>query len=148
MAMQPFPHHYGVVAAADATSDVTLDSTGLPTLPSAPPTDFGGPGNRWSPETLLVAAVVDCFVLNFRGIASVSRLPWTSLTCEATGTVDRVERVTQFTAFEIRARLRVPAGANADQAQRLLVRAEQTCLITNSLKVAPHLDATVEVVTS
>jgi organic hydroperoxide reductase OsmC/OhrA len=144
--MQPFPHHYAVSAAAETTSDVSLESPGLPVLASAPPTEFGGPGNRWSPETLLVAAVVDCFVLTFRGIASLSKLPWMSLTCEGTGTVDRIERVTQFTAFEIRAQLRIPAGAHAEQARRLLVRAEETCLVTNSLKVTPHLDATVEVV--
>jgi organic hydroperoxide reductase OsmC/OhrA len=143
--VQVFPHHYAVAAAADIASDVTLESDGLPALVSAPPTEFGGPGNRWSPETLLVAAIVDCLILTFRGIASMSKLPWTSLTCEATGTVDRVERVTQFTAFEIRALLRVPVGANIDQAQRLLVRAEQTCLVTNSLKVSPRLDAAVEV---
>jgi organic hydroperoxide reductase OsmC/OhrA len=143
--MQPFPHHYAVAAAADVTGDVTLESGALPALSSAPPAEFGGPGNRWSPETLLVAAVVDCLILTFRGIASMSKLPWTSLACEVTGTVDRVERVTQFTAFEIRARLRVPMGTNVEQAQRLLVRAEQTCLVTNSLKVSPHLDAAVEV---
>ena len=146
--MQPFPHHYAVAAAADEASDVTLDSNGLPTFPSAPPTEFGGPGNRWSPETLFVAAVVDCFVLTFRGIASMSKLRWISLTCEATGTVDRVERVTQFSAMEIRARLRVPPGANIDQAKRLLIRAEETCLVTNSLKFAPRLDAEVEVADS
>lgn len=75
----------------------------------------------------------------------MSKLPWISLACEATGTVDRIERVTQFTGIEIRARLRVPAGANAEQAQRLLVRAEETCLVTNSLKITPHLDAGVEI---
>ena len=50
-----------------------------------------------------------------------------------------------FTALEVRACLRVPAGANEDQARRLLARAEETCLVTNSLKVRPHLDAVVEV---
>jgi uncharacterized OsmC-like protein len=35
--------------------------------------------------------------------------------------------------------------ANEEQAQRLLQRAETTCLVTNSLKAAPHLDASVEV---
>lgn len=144
--MHPFPHHYSVVAEADTASAVTLESSGLPPLSSAPPVEFGGPGDQWSPETLLVAAVVDCFILTFRAIASMSKLPWVSLTCDATGTVDRVERVTQFTAIEIRARLRVPAGANAEQAQRLLVRAEETCLVTKSLKVTPHLDAVVDVV--
>ena len=142
--MQAFPHHYAVTASADVKTDVTLGSPGLPALVSAPPTEFDGPGDRWSPETLLVAAVVDCFVLTFRGIAGLSKLSWISLTCEATGTVDRVERVTQFTEFQIRARLTVPAGANVEQAQRLLARAEQTCLVTNSLKPVPRLDAAVE----
>ena len=143
--MQPFPHHYSVVAKAETQGDVTLAGERLPAIASAPPTEFGGPGDKWSPETLFVAAVADCFVLTFRGIAGVSRVPWLSLECRVTGTVDRVERVTQFTALEVRARLKVPAGANGDQAQRLLTKAEETCLVTNSLKVQPHLEAIVEI---
>jgi organic hydroperoxide reductase OsmC/OhrA len=143
--MQPFPHHYSVAARAAAQGDVTLTGDGLAPISSAPPTEFGGPGDRWSPETLMVAAVADCFVLTFRGIAGVSRFPWVALDCDVTGTVERVERVTQFTAIEVRARLRVPSGANEDQARRLLTKAEETCLVTNSLKVRPHLDAVVEV---
>ena len=116
----------------------------LPAIPSAPPTEFGGPGDRWSPETLFVAAVADCFVLTFRGIAGVSRFPWVSLECNVTGTVDRVDRVTQFTELRVRARLRVPAGAKEDQAQRLLAKAEETCLVTISLRVQPRLESIVE----
>ena len=142
--MQAFPHHYSVAASAATQGDVTLAGDRLPAIPSAPPTEFGGPGNRWSPETLFVAAVADCFVLTFRGIAGVSRFSWVSLECHVTGTVDRVDRVTQFTALEVRARLRVPAGAKEDQARRLLVKAEETCLVTNSLKVQPHLESIVE----
>ena len=143
--MQAFPHHYSVAARAAAQGDVTLTSDRLPALPSAPPTEFGGPGDRWSPETLMVAAVADCFVLTFRGIAGASRFPWLSLECSVTGTVDRVERVTQFTALEVRARLTVPSGAPEEQARRLLAKAEETCLVTNSLKVRPRLDTVVEV---
>lgn len=146
--MQEFPHHYAVTAAADAAGDVTLETPGVPALRSAPPIEFGGPGGRWSPETMLVAAVVDCFVLTFRAVASASKLPWISLACEATGTLDRVERVTQFTAFEVRARLRIPTDGNEEQAQRLLQRAEAMCLVTNSLKAASHLEASVEVMAS
>ena len=142
--MQAFPRHYAVVASASTQGDVTLAADRLPALSSAPPTEFGGPGDRWSPETLFVAAVADCFVLTFRGIAGVSRFPWVSLECSVTGTVDRVDRVTQFTALDVRARLRVPAGSKEDQAQRLLVKAEETCLVTNTLKVQPHLESIVE----
>ena len=143
--MQAFPHHYSIAAHAATQGDVTLAGDRLPDIPSAPPTEFGGPGDRWSPETLFVAAVSDCFVLTFRGIASVSRFSWVSLECRVTGTVDRIDRVTQFTAIEVRARLRVPSGANEDQARRLLTKAEETCLVTNSLKVRPHLGSLVEV---
>jgi organic hydroperoxide reductase OsmC/OhrA len=143
--MHPFPHHYQVTAKASPGADVALTSDRLPTLQSAPPTEFGGPGDRWSPETLLTAAVADCFILTFRAIADFSKLHWTSLTCDVTGVVDRVERVTQFTRLDVRAHLRIPAGANAEQARRLLAKAEETCLVTRSLKATPHLDVQVDV---
>ena len=143
--MQPFPHRYSVAAAASVDGDVALEGERLPPLRSAPPTEFDGPGDRWSPETLFVAAVADCFVLTFRGIAGVSRFSWTSLECSVTGTVDRIDRVTQFTALEVHARLRVPSGAHEDQARRLLAKAEETCLVTNTLKIQPHLESVVEV---
>jgi len=143
--MQPFPHRYSVAAAAGVDGDVILEHERLPPLHSAPPIEFDGPGDRWSPETLLVASVADCFVLTFRAIARLSKLRWLSLTCDVAGTVDRVERVTQFTGFVVQARLRIPAGTNEDQARRLLAKAEETCLVTNSLKAKSHLEAAVEI---
>ena len=89
-ALQQFPDHYSVVAKADTQGDVALEGARLPLIPSAPPTEFGGPGDRWSPETLFVASVADCFVLTFRGIAGVSRFPWVSLECNVTGTVTSI----------------------------------------------------------
>ena len=142
--MQDFPHRYAVAAHADAEGLVNLESARLPSLASAAPAEFGGPGDRWSPETLLVAAVADCFILTFRAIARGSKLDWVSLSCEVEGTLDRVERVTQFTEFRVRAVLRVPAGTDEARAQRLMSRAEQGCLITNSLKAKSTLSATVE----
>lgn len=144
--MQPYPHHYSVAAIAQAEGAVTLASHRLPALASAAPAEFGGPGDSWSPETLCVGALADCFVLTFRAIARASKLPWSSLRCDVEGTLDRVERMPQFIAFLVRASLQIPAGTNAEQAQRLLERAEQSCLITNSLKGACRLEAKVETV--
>jgi len=143
--MQPLPHHYVVLASGAAEGEVALTSDRLPALTSAAPAEFGGPGDRWSPETLLIAAIADCFILTFRAIARASKLSWVSLRCEVEGTLDRVERVTLFTGFLVRASLQIPAGANEEQAHRLLERAEQSCLISNSLKGASRLEATVEV---
>lgn len=139
--MHPFPHHYAVRATARPAGSIALESAGLPALPSDGPAEFDGPGTLWSPETLLTAALADCFVLSFRAVAAASRFDWRSLHCEAEGTLDRVERVTQFTAFRLRARLELPAGADEARARRLLEKAEQVCLISASLKAAIHLEA-------
>lgn len=108
--MQEFPHQYRATAKAAPDGDIPLTSNGLPSLRSASPAQFGGPGDRWSPETLLTGAVADCFVLTFRAVAKASKLPWTALQCEVTGTLDRVERVTQFTGFDLSVELDVPEG--------------------------------------
>lgn len=138
--MHSFPHVYRVASSSAPEGEVVLTSGDLPPLPTTSPPEFDGPSGYWSPETLLVASVVNCFILTFRAIAKASRMPWTDLAVDCVGTLERPERVTQFTRFDLRARLRLPAGANDDQARRLLTRAEETCLITRSLKAAVHLE--------
>ena len=139
--MQNFPHIYQVAALAGPDGDVSLSGDGLPTIASAPPMQFGGPGDRWSPEDLLVAAVADCFILSFRAIARASKFDWVSLDCSVEGVLARSEKVTCFTAFTVNAALTVPAGADEARALGLLDKAEHSCLITNSLSATVHLNA-------
>jgi len=143
--MQAFPHHYSVEASGSGTGDVELNADGLPTLRSASPIPFDGPGDRWSPETLLVAAIGDCVILTFRAVARASGFAWTSLECDVMGTLDRIERTTRFLAFEVRARLQVPAGTDPDRARQVLDKAERSCLVSNSLNGVIHLIPTIEV---
>ena len=141
--MQDFPHHYAVSAAAEAGSNIRLESNGLESIESAGPAEFGGPGDLWSPETLLVASVADCFILSFRAIARASRMEWISLKCDVVGDLEKIERVTQFTRFQLRVSLEVPEGTRETKAHKLLEKAEKSCLITNSLKAPSHLEAEV-----
>jgi peroxiredoxin-like protein len=141
--MQDLPHHYHVNASAEAEGNIALKAENLPQLVSAPPAEFGGPGDQWSPETLLVGAVADCFILTFRAIARASKLEWTNLECSAEGLLERVERVTRFTAFTVRASLTVPAGTDAEKARKLLEKSEDVCLVTRSLLAESHLEAEV-----
>ena len=143
--MQDLPHHYVVIASAGPLGEVEIDADAVETIISAAPAEFGGPGNRWSPESLLVASVADCFILTFRTISRASKLDWVSLQCEANGTLDKVDGATRFTRFDIRATLEVSDGATVDKARRIREKAEQNCLITNSLSAPSHLDADVVV---
>ena len=142
--MHPFPHHYIVHAAVRPDGDVPLSADGMRVIESAPPKEFDGPGNQWSPEGLFTASVADCFVLNFRAIAKISKFAWTHLDAKTQGTLDRADGKMRFTRFDTHARLQVPEGTDVERAKKLLEKAELTCLVANSLNSERHL--TVEVV--
>jgi len=136
--MHPFPHHYVVTASVRPDGDVPLATEGVRVIESAPPKEFDGPGNQWSPEGLLTA-VADCFVLGFRAIAAASKYPWLSLESSTRGTLDRVEGKMRFTRFATQAKLHVPPGADIERGKKLLEKAELTCLVANSLNGERHL---------
>ena len=138
--MQDFPHHYRCVATANADqSRVRVSSQGLEDLTTDVPREFGGPGDRWSPEALLIAAVADCFVLTFRAMAAPSQIKWYALDCDASGTLERVDRASRFTNIDLSVRISVPGEMDEEKVLRVLKKAEETCLITNSLNATVAL---------
>ena len=56
-----------------------------------------------------------------------------------------VERTTRVVAFELRARLHVPAGTDGNRAKQVLEKAERSCLISNSLSAEIRLIPTIVV---
>ena len=141
--MRPYPHTYSVSAQGSATGTVPVSSQGVADINTAPPPEFDGPGDLWSPETLLVAAVANCFILTFRGVSRAANFTWEQLQCQVDGVLERVSGVTQFSRFTTRATLTVTAGADHAKAQELMERAEKVCLVANSLRGERHLLAQV-----
>lgn len=133
MSMKPYPHSYQAKGHGAATGVVPVSSPGLPEINTAPPVEFNGPGDLWSPENLLVAAIADCFILTFRGVSRASAFAWTALDCQVDGVLERLSGSAQFTQFATTATLTVPAGADHVKAKELLERAEKVCLVANSL---------------
>lgn len=132
--MQGYPHLYVASASAGTEGKVIVTGEGLPDLETASPPQFDGPLGVWSPETLFSATVADCFILTFRAIAKASRFEWNSLECRAEGVLERPEKTTFFTTFNVHAVLHAPAGTKVELAEKLLEKAEHLCLITASLK--------------
>jgi organic hydroperoxide reductase OsmC/OhrA len=131
--MHPYPHRYHASTSAEPAGTVTVASPGLADIPSNAPPEFDGPAGFWSPETMLCAAVADCFVLSFRAVARASKFEWTALDCQVEGVLDRAEGSTRFTRYITRATLRAPPGVDQARAHQLLEKAEKVCLISNSL---------------
>lgn len=132
--MKAYPHQYAASATARAIGSVAIFVPSLPPIETAPPPEFDGPGGTWSPETLLCAAVADCFILTFRSIARAAHFNWISLDCGVEGVLEHAGNTTQFTRFATTARLTIPPEADPEKARRLLSRAEHGCLIANSLR--------------
>jgi organic hydroperoxide reductase OsmC/OhrA len=139
----PFPHVYRASAAAAQSGDVAVDSPGLATITAGPSAPFGGTGAQWSPETLLPAAVANCFVLTFRAVSAASMFGWLRLECRVEGVLDRVDRQLRFSRFRTIATLTIAAGADAAKARRLLDKADRDCLVANSLAAAREFTAEV-----
>jgi organic hydroperoxide reductase OsmC/OhrA len=138
--MQDYPHRYEVSAQAPETGEISVASPGLQTLPSLAPAEFDGPGDLWSPETFLVAAVADCLILTLRAVARGARFEWNSVNCEVVGILDRVDNVTRFTEYHVKVTLHVPAGSDTHKAERLIEKSDHICLVTNSLSGKTILD--------
>ena len=138
--MQDYPHTYKVTSKGGATGNVELTSPGLDPIQTAPPPEFGGPEGVWSPETLFTASVSDCFILSFRAVAQAKKYDWLDLECETDAILERVDRITQFTQLNLRAKLTVPSGADRELAEKLLKRAKDICLVTNSMTAEKTLE--------
>ena len=67
--MKQLPHLYEVTLKDGPGGYVTVSAGGPPELRMAPPVEFDGPGDAWSPEQLLVASVESCFLFTLRAVA-------------------------------------------------------------------------------
>ncbi len=138
--MKPLPHRYEVRLSGAPGGYATLSTSGVPDLRSAPPLDYDGPGDAWSPEHLLLAAVETCFLFTLRAVAKASKITFTALDLSSEGTVDRQDGVTRFTEIVLRPRLTVPPGTDRERALRVLDKSERTCLVSASLSTKIRLE--------
>lgn len=139
--MKPLPHHYEVRLRGGPEGYAQLSTPGVPELRTHSPADFDGPGDAWSPEHLLLASVQACFLFTLRVIARLSKLDFTALELDASGTVDRRDGVTRFTEITLRPRLTVPPGTNRERALRVIEKSEKACLVSASLSTPIRLNA-------
>ena len=139
--MKPLPHHYDVHLTGGPSGYAQLSTAGVPTLRTAPPVDYDGPGDAWSPEHLLLASVQACFLFTLRAIARLSKVEFLALDLNASGTVDRQDGVTRFSEIVLRPRLTVPRGTDRQRALHILEKSEKTCLVSASLGTPIRLEA-------
>ena len=138
--MKPLPHVYTAQLSGGFDGYAAVSAAGVPELRTAAPADFDGPGDAWSPEQLLMAAVETCFLFTLRAVARASKVEFTSLQLTGEGTVDRKDGATRFTEIVLRPRLSLPAGGDREKAMRVLEKSEKACLVSASLSTPLRIE--------
>lgn len=138
--MKPLPHTYRARLVGGPTGYAALSTAGAPDLRSAPPLEYDGPGDAWSPESLLLAAVEACFLFTLRAVAKASKAEFASLDLHSEGTVDRQNGVTRFTEIVLRPRLTLAPGGDRDRALWVLEKSRKACLVTASLSTPVRVE--------
>ncbi len=123
-----------------------VEAPGLPAIDFASPPEFGGPGGTWTPEHAFVTAANACVLLTFAAIADFSKLSFQSLSASAKGKLEKVEgEGLRFTSVDVELRVEVATEADVPRAQRIVQKAEASCLVSKSLKTPVRVTADVRV---
>ena len=138
--MKPLPHHYALRLVATDDPHATVSGSDVPDLRTAPPSEFDGPGDAWSPEHLLMAAVETCFYFTFKAVARGTKLDVTSFALDGEGTLDRDAGTMRFTEIVLRPRVTLAPGTDPERARRVLEKSEKACLVSASLSTPVRLE--------
>ncbi|HXV61722.1 MAG TPA: OsmC family protein [Vicinamibacteria bacterium] len=138
-------HHFESSVHWTAKREGGLESPGLPPLEIAAPPEFGGPGERWTPEHLFVSSANACVMMTFLAIAEFSKLPVRGWRSEAKGTLEKVEgEGYRFTSIDIEAHVEVGEEKHVERARRIVEKAEAACLVSHSLRTPVRVTAQVK----
>jgi organic hydroperoxide reductase OsmC/OhrA len=127
MAIMPFPHRYSV----ELTDDRLTAEPRQPIAVGAPP-QFGGTNDVWSPEELLVGAVLLCVKTTFDAFARKAELAIHSWTGKGTGVLDKGSGGAVFTSIQIELDIETDGGAES-RVRDLLRSVERACIISRAI---------------
>lgn len=141
--MKPLPHDYDVELTGGPQGYATISATGLPDLTVAPPREYDGPGDAWSPEHLLLASVSSCFLFTFRAVAKASKADFLDVDARAYGSVLKVDGVVRFREIVVRATVTASPGSNIELLRRAIDKTTSHCLVSSSLAAPVHVEAVI-----
>ena len=137
---------YRVSASSTTLRSGTLSADEIePSIAFSAPPEFYGQAGQWTPEHLLVASIAGCFISTFSGMAEYSKFEFICLNLEAEGVIEKEEGGWRFKRIILRPRLKIAQEKDRERANRLLQKAEKTCLVTRSLACATVLEPALEI---
>jgi len=133
----PFPHSYSV-----GLSDHRLTAEPRQPISVGAPPQFGGTNEVWSPEELLVGAVLLCVKTTFDAFARKAELAVHSWTGKGAGVLDKGPAGAIFTSIRIELDIQTDSGAES-RVRDLLRSVERACIISRAINAPVDVVANV-----
>ncbi len=116
-----------------------------PALSFSAPPEFQGEAGKWSPETFLAAAN-SCFLTTFVSLADFSQLELEPVAVSAEARLEKVPgEGYAFTEVVLRPVVYLVREEDRAKAQKILDKAEKSCLVARALRCAVRVESTIEV---
>ena len=125
----------------EVSSPELLDAIDVATPPQFPK----GVDGVWSPEHFFTAAVNSCFMTTFLAVAENSKLEFVRFNCHAEGKLEKVDGKYLMTEVLLKPELLITNEADREKAERILIKSEQACLISNSITSKVFLQPEIKV---
>lgn len=122
-------------------SEPTLETIKVATPPEFPQ----GVPNIWSPEHLYVASVNVCLMTTFLAVAENSKLDFSDYTSEATGKLEKIEKLMQISEIIIKPTITIKNEEDKEKALKIINKSEDVCLISNSIKTKVILEPIIKI---
>ncbi len=128
-------HDYEVAVSwtADRKGEMTAPGIAEMIEVATPPEFPKGMAGIWSPEHLFTAAVNSCLMTTFLAIAENSKLDFVHFESKASGRLEMVDGKYLMSEVTLSPVVTVATDHDKDRAEKVLQKAEQNCLITNSI---------------
>ncbi|SDT49259.1 peroxiredoxin, SACOL1771 subfamily [Paenibacillaceae bacterium GAS479] len=100
------------------------------------PSVMDGPGVGTNPDEMLLGAAATCYIISLAAMLERSGLTISRLSLRSTGVVETADGVFTYRSITHRPFIELPAEADASQrerAERIALKAEQSCMITRAL---------------
>ncbi|CAN5873072.1 hypothetical protein BH11BAC7_BH11BAC7_16420 [soil metagenome] len=110
---------------------------------ATPPEFTKGIAGIWSPEHLFTAAVNSCLMTTFLAIAENSKLSFSQFNCKAKGKLEQVDGKFLVTEIILEPTVTIEDENDRAKAERVLLKSEAACLISNSIKSKVIMNSTI-----
>jgi organic hydroperoxide reductase OsmC/OhrA len=117
----------------------------LDSIDVTPPPEFKGPEGHITPEDLFSMSISSCYILTFKALAKYKKMNWQHLEVDVDAKLEKTSSGLKFTTVDIYPKLTVCCESNIDPFLELLMKAKESCLVTQSMNCEFNLKPKIKV---